>query len=315
VNARTSEYRVHPDASEVRFKPVDVLIIVACAIAAFLLVGPYRWAPGATASAIAFFIFALGPLVLRTLESYYPHHRLLAFVASFWLLPVVSLGHGVLGPLVMSVTPGLHDAQLSTMDQRLFGAQASVVLGQLSPPWLTEFLMLCYYGYFLWPLLLGAALYFSGKHEAFDEYLLALGLFFAFNFVLYTLVPAIGPRYFLFHSFPEALRGLWLTPYLESAMRQPGFSKDCFPSGHTGATLLVLMYALRFERRVFRIMVVPGLGLIVATLVGRFHYATDVLCAIPLLISVVGFAMAWTRSMARRGTDARPVEMDVIVRS
>jgi hypothetical protein len=299
----------------VRFKPVDVLIIVACACAAFLLVGPYRWAPGAATSAAIFFVFALGPLVLRTLESYFPRQRLIAFLASFWLLPVVSLGHGAMCPLVTAVTPGLHDAQLATLDQRLFGAQASVVLGQLSPPWLTELLLLCYYGYFLWPLVLGVTLYFSGKRESFDEYLLALGLFFACNFVLYSLVPAIGPRYFLYGAFPETLRGVWLTPYLESAMRQPAFAKDCFPSGHTGATLVVLVYAFRFERRVFRVMLLPGLGLIAATLVGRFHYATDLMCAVPLLLGVVGFAMAWTRSMARRGTMERQVRMDAIVRS
>ena len=56
-------------------------------------------------------------------------------------------------------------------------------------------------------------------------------------------MPAIGPRYFLFNAFPGRLQGVWLTPYLESVMRQPGFAKDCFPSGHTGATLLVLIYA------------------------------------------------------------------------
>ena len=316
MNARTSERRVFPDAPEVRFTPVDVLIIVACAFAAFLLVGPYRWAPGAATSAISFFLFALGPLVLRTLESYFPRQRPLAFLANFWLLPVVGLGHGALCPLVTAVTPGLHDAQLATLDQRLFGAQASVVLGQLSPPWLTEVLLLCYYGYFLWPLVLGASLYFSGKRAAFDEYLLALGLFFAFNFTFYSLVPAIGPRYFLFDAFPQTLQGLWLTPYLESAMRQPGFTRDCFPSGHTGATLVVLFYALRFERRVFRIMLLPGLGLILATLVGRFHYASDVLCALPLLVSVVGLAMAWTHYTAsRRASVERPVDMDAIVRS
>ncbi|HEX8536633.1 MAG TPA: phosphatase PAP2 family protein [Cystobacter sp.] len=311
----TLERRVLPDAPEVRFKPVDVVIIVACAFAAFLLVGPYKWAPGAATSAVTFFIFALGPLVLRTLESYFPRQRLLSFVASFWLLPVVALGHGAMCPLVTAVTPGLQDAQLATLDQRLFGAQVSVVLGQLSPPWLTEFLLFCYYGYFLWPLVLGVTLYFAGKREAFDEYLLALSLFFAFNFVLYSLVPAIGPRYFLYGAFPETLQGVWFTPYLESAMRQPGFAKDCFPSGHTGATLVVLVYALRFERRVFRVMLLPGLGLIAATLVGRFHYATDLMCAVPLLLGVVGFAMAYTRSLARRGTVERPVGMDAIVRS
>ncbi|MGZ3457111.1 MAG: phosphatase PAP2 family protein, partial [Archangium sp.] len=163
-------------------------------------------------------------------------------------------------------------------------------------------------------VVLGAVLYFTGRREAFDEYLLALSLFFAFNYLSYALVPAIGPRYFLFHSFSEPVKGLWLTPYLDSVMRTPPFAKDCFPSGHTGAALVVLVYAFRFERRVFRVMLLPGLGLIAATLVGRFHYATDLMCAVPLVTLVVSLALGWSRAAARREAVERPVPMDAIVR-
>jgi hypothetical protein len=284
-------------------------------LTALALVGPARWAPGSTRSAVYFAIFALGPLVLRTLESYFPRHRLLAFVASFWLLPVLSLSHGLLNPVVSAVTPVLRDAQLAAMDQRLFGTQVSVVLGQLVPPWLTEILMICYYGHFIWPLVLGSVLYFTGRRDAFDEYLLALSLFFTFNYLCYALVPAIGPRYFLFHAFSEPVRGLWVTPFLDSVMRTPPFARDCFPSGHTGTSLVVLVYAYRFAPRVFRVMLLPGLGLIAATLVGRFHYATDLLCALPLVAVVVGLAVGWSRATARReAAVARPVTMDAIVR-
>ena len=301
---------------EVQLKAVDVLIVVGCSCAALLLVGPFRWAPGSMTSALHYTVFALGPLVLRTLESYFPRQRLLAFMANFWLLPVVALGHSMLNPLVTAVTPVLRDAQLAAMDQRLFGVQASVMLERLLPCWLTEVLLLCYYGYFLWPLLMGMVLYFTGRREAFDEYLLALGLFFTCNFVFYALMPAIGPRYFLFGSFTDCLQGLWLTPYLESAMRMPGFAKDCFPSGHTGVTLLVLSYAWRFERRFFRVMLLPGLGLILATLAGRFHYATDLLCATPLVLATVGLAMALTRAVAaRREAEARGVRINAVARS
>ncbi len=311
-----SIHRPAEGTSEVHLREVDILIVASCAVAALLLVGPFRWAPGATTSALHFAVFALGPLVLRTLESYFPRHRLLGFISNFWLLPVVGLGHGMLNPLVTAVTPVLKDAQLAAMDQRLFGAQASVVLERLLPCWLMEVLLLCYYGYFLWPLLLGLVLYYSGRREAFDEYLLALGLFFACNFVFYALVPAIGPRYFLFGSFTDCLQGLWLTPYLESAMRMPLFTKDCFPSGHTGVTLLVLTYAWRFERRFFRIMLLPGLGLIAATLAGRFHYATDLMCAVPLVVLVMGLAVGLRRAVAaRRDAVARPVRIDAVVRS
>jgi len=313
VKSGLSERRAVQQAPLVELRAVDLIIVFACACAALLLVGPYRWAPGAGPSALVFALFALGPLVLRTLETYFPQHRLLSFVACFWLLPVVSLGHGMLGPLVTGVTPVLHDARIAGMDQHLFGAQVSVVLGEWTPRWLMDVLLVCYYGHFVWPLALGSVLYFSSRREAFDEYLLALALFFTCNYILYAWVPAIGPRYFLFSAFPQSLQGLWLTPYLESAMREPTFVRDCFPSGHTGAALLVLVYAWRFERRVFRVMLLPALGLIAATLVGRFHYATDLLCALPLVLGALGGAVAWSRVLGT--SPARAVRMDAIVRS
>jgi PAP2 superfamily protein len=283
------------DARVVHLRGVDVVIVTACALAALTLVGPARWAPGAPRAALHFALFALGPLVLRTLEASFPRRRLLGFVASFWLLPVLALSHELLAPLVNALTPVLKDAPLAALEVRLLGARASVVLGAWVPPWLTELLMLCYYGHFLWPLVLGALLYFSGRSEAFDEYLLALGLLFAFTYFGYALVPAIGPRYFLFDAFPRPLEGVWLTPVLDSMMREPPFAKDCFPSGHTGTTLVVLAYAWRFERRFFRVMLLPGVGLILATLVGRFHYTTDLLCAVPLVLVVLGLARCWSR--------------------
>jgi hypothetical protein len=314
VSPGTSDNSASERPGGVHLRGVDLIILVSCSVAALSLVGPARWAPGSTRSTVHFALFALGPLVLRTLESYFPRNRFLAFVASFWLLPVLGFSHGLLNPLVTAVTPVLRDAQLVAMDERLFGAQASVVLGELVPPWLTELLMLCYYGHFVWPVALGAVLYFTGRREAFDEYLIALSLFFSFNYLFYALVPAIGPRYYLFHQLPEPLQGLWLTPLLDSLMRAPPFARDCFPSGHTGTTLLVLVYAWRFSPRVFWVALVPGLGLIAATLVGRFHYATDLLCAVPLLAVVVSLSMALSRAVSRREGVERPMPMDAIVR-
>ncbi|WP_338023720.1 phosphatase PAP2 family protein [Archangium primigenium] len=313
MNDERAEQALHQDTPLVELRAVDLVVVFSCACAALLLLGPFRWAPGAGSSAFVFAVFALGPLLLRTLETYGPRKRVVSFIADFWMLPVVSVGHGMLGPLVSAVTPGLKDARIVALDQHLFGAQASVVLGEWTPRWLMDVLLVCYYGHFLWPLALGCALYFAQRREAFDEYLLALGLFFACNFVFYTWVPAIGPRFFLHAAFPGSLQGLWLTPYLESAMLQPTFVRDCFPSGHTGAALLVLVYAWRFERRVFRVAFLPVLGLIAATLVGRFHYATDLVCAVPLVVGAVAVAAVWSRWA--RGSLARQVPWDVIVRS
>ncbi|MBN1205004.1 MAG: phosphatase PAP2 family protein [Myxococcaceae bacterium] len=301
---------------KVRLRGADLVIVAACSIAALLLVGPARWAPGAPASAAGFALFALGPLVLRTLQATWPRNRLLGWVADFWLLPVAMLGHELLNPLVDAINPVLRDAELAALDERLFGFQVSVWVSNAVPPWLQDVLMVCYYGHFVWALTLGIVLYLHKRITAFDEYLLGLSVFFTLTYSAYVLVPAIGPRYFLLDAFPGPLTGPLMTPFLDSLMRTPVFSRDCFPSGHTGATLLVLFYALRFARRVFWIMLLPGMGLIVATLSGRFHYATDLVAVLPVVVLVAGLSLALSRAKNRRRgySPERSVPVDAIVR-
>jgi hypothetical protein len=301
----------------VRLRGVDVVMVVACSLAALTYVGPARWAPDALPNALWFAVFAAVPLVLRFLESRYPDNRLLVMVGDFWFLPVAALSHGLLGPLVDFVSPGiLKDAQLVLLDQRLFGVQTSVALTHVVPPWLNEVLLFCYYGHFIWPIVLGAILYRAGRLAEYHEFLLGLSLLFLFNYFAYALVPAIGPRYFLVDAFPQAVQGVFFTPLLDSLMRAPVFARDCFPSGHTGTALVVLFYGWRFARRFFWVMLLPGLGLIAATLAGRFHYATDLVCAVPLVAAVVGLALALTRATARsrEESSARSVPVDAILR-
>lgn len=304
--------------AQVRLNAVDLIIVAACTLATWVLLGPGRWAPGSLYYAGLFAFMAAGPLVLRTVESYLPRQRWLTVIADFWLLPVAVLTHGWLTPVVDTLNPFLRDAQLVAADQRIFGFQASVVLSHVVPPWLNDVLLICYYGHFVWPLVLGLWLYYRGRGAAsaeFDEYLLGLGLLFILNYSAYSLVPAVGPRYFLIDSFSAPLQGS-LTPLLDSLMRRPVFARDCFPSGHTGTTLVVLFYSWRFSRKLFWVMLLPGIGLIVATLAGRFHYATDLLCAVPLVMVVVGLSAALTRAARQRESEraGRSVPADAILR-
>ncbi|WP_426752181.1 phosphatase PAP2 family protein [Myxococcus sp. Y35] len=304
-----------PSAVRVQFTLVDLLIVASCALASLFLLGPGHWAPGALRCAGLFALMGVGPVVLRTLAASLPGHRWLHVIADWWLLPTAVLSHGWLSPVVDAINPLLKDAQLVAADQRLFGVQAAVVLARIVPPWVNDVLLVCYYGHFIWALVLGLVLYRRPSAAEYDEYLTALGLLFCLNYAAYILVPAVGPRYFLIDAFDGPLRGT-VTPLLDSIMRTPMFARDCFPSGHTGATLLVFYYAWRFSRRVFWVMLLPGLGLIAATLVGRFHYATDLLCAVPLVMVVTGLALGASRAARQREVvkAARSVPVDAIVR-
>jgi hypothetical protein len=300
---------------KVHFKPVDCVLIASCALAALVLLGPCRWAPGALRSAGGFATFALGLMLFRTLQARWPRVRPLRWVADFWLLPVAGLGHELLNPLVDAIHPVLRDAQLARIEERVFGVQVSVVLSNAVPPWLQDVLMVCYYGHFVWAVVLGVTLYLHRRMAAFDEFLLGIGLFFALGYSAYIAVPAIGPRLFLASAFPGPLQGIAVTPVLDSLMRTPAFIRDCFPSGHTGLTLLVLFYSLRFSRRVFWTMLLPGIGLIVATVAGRFHYATDLVAVLPVVLLCAAAAHALAPARGRRSySSERSLPMGAIVR-
>jgi hypothetical protein len=301
---------------KVRLKGVDIVIFAACSLATLTLLGPARWAPEALPSAAGFALLALGPLGLRTLEARWPRKRLLRWAADFWLLPVAMVGHELLNPLVDAFHPVLRDARLALLEERVFGLQVSVLISSAVPPVLQDVLLVCYYGHFIWALVLSVVLYAHRRSAEFDEFVLALGLIFAIGYTAYVVVPVIGPRIFLASAFPGPLRGVIATPILESLMLTPRFIRDCFPSGHTGITLLVLFYAFRFSRRTFWVLLLPCLGLITATLSGRFHYAVDLLAVLPVVVVVAGCAMAVSRSSSHRGGFApeRSVPADAIVR-
>ena len=287
----------------VHLQPVDGVIVAACAGASFALLSPWaRWAPGAAHSAAGFGLLAVGPLLLRWLEARAPRQRALRLLAAFWLVPVAALAHTLLNPLADAVGHPLRDAQLALLDAHLLGVQVALWSEHHTPRWLEDVLLLCYYGHFVWSLVLAGVLYARGEGRALQTFLLAGAVYFAANYTLYTLVPAVGPRFYLAGHFAAPLQGLWLAPRLAGLMMLPAYLRDCFPSGHTGLALLVLITAWRRARDVFWVVLAPCVGLVAATLVGRFHYAVDLAAALPLACAVAAAAEALYRRLPEAET-------------
>jgi len=150
----------------------------------------------------------------------------------------------------------------------------------------------------------------------FERFTLGYTVVMLTNYVCYILVPAIGPRFYLAGNFVAPLHGLYFGPILEHAFKASPYFRDCFPSGHTALTLYCLYNARKLTPRLFRVMLVPALGLITATLVCRFHYGVDVLCG-PLLTT---FAVVVAEAITRRQpvmtmVDGRRVSLESLERS
>ncbi len=274
----------------------DLAISAPAALAGLYVAAFARWVPGWQSSALAFAFIASGPPVLRAIaRRWKPVAGPADFLAAFWLLPSAILAHTHFGPVVDAAHPRLFDAQLAQLDLRLFGQHPGPYLAARVGRLGVEAAMVSYYTYYLWPVVVGLLLFFRRQRQVFDEYILALAVFFAANFALYVAVPAIGPRFFLFDEVKPP-QGLALTPLLDSLMRRAPFTRDCFPSGHTGITLTVLTYAFLHARRLFYALLPVAAGLVLGTLVGNFHYAIDVLCALPLTALSVMTAGALVRA-------------------
>ena len=137
--------------------------------------------------------------------------------------------------------------------------------------------------------MLGVVLWRKGWFEKYHYWVFVVVLGFYLSYLGYIAVPAIGPRFILAEQQTFPLTGVALFDTIRTTLdRAEGITRDCFPSGHTEITLLVLYYAQRFHRRTFW-CAASGSALIVSNrLTCAHHYvstlrgcAAGAACAVP----------------------------------
>jgi membrane-associated phospholipid phosphatase len=215
--------------------------------------------------------------------------------------------YGQLRAVVPLVHPHLLDVTLANIDYSVLGVYPTVWLERWARPLITELLQLTYATYYFLPLILGIVLWRRSR-EHFQLVYFALALGFALSYFGYMLVPAIGPRFTpaVLAMQTQPLRGVWLFPYLRDWLDVgEGVTPDCFPSGHTEVTLLVLIFAFRYARDVFWWLLPIGSALIFSTVYLRYHYAVDVVAGAALAVIVATAAQPlYLLTKARLATPA-----------
>jgi len=197
----------------------------------------------------------------------------------------------------------IHDT-LIAIDQWLFGVQPCVWSQQFIRPWLTEFFSFCYMIFFLFAPAVAVVLYFSKKKREFRETLVTVILCFYCGYLLYIIFPAAPPRLTLIHMYSVGFDGTPLASIAEKAINiLPRESRCAFPSLHSAVTLLSLIFAWKYTRLTFWLMLPFCIGLFLSTIYLRHHYVIDLLAGwafmIPVLIYIPKFDRWWQHQMAR----------------
>jgi membrane-associated phospholipid phosphatase len=175
-----------------------------------------------------------------------------------------------------------HDVHywLIALDDMVFGVQPCVWAEQLITPLRTEVMQFLYLNFFWIAPSTSLILLLQRRWRRFREATLGVIICFYIGYALYVLFPAAPPRLVLVYEFTKNLRGYpmgFSTLSAQAFALLPVDSRAAFPSLHTAVSLVVLIYAWRFVRPWFWILVPFVLGLWVSTIYLRHHYVVDLL--------------------------------------
>jgi len=272
----------------------DIVLTSAATLAALILIAFGRHVANWRSAATTFLIVAAMPWAGRLIHRRWPGEAT-RFLATI-IPPAVGIivMYSKLDPLVDLLNPHLADPRLAMLDQEIFGMAPGFWIERHILPAGLSLLMVFYTSYYIWPVAIGLLLYARGKAGAqdCDRFILGYVLVMLGSYLGYMLVPAIGPRFFLIDEVSGPVAATGLGRYLNELFLSAPYFRDCFPSGHTALTLYCLYESRRLIPKMFWVMLAPGIGLILATLACRFHYAIDVICGPVLTVTAIVLADA-----------------------
>ena len=176
---------------------------------------------------------------------------------------------------------------LAAAEEWLFGGQPVVWAEQYITRGRTEFFNLVYANFYLVAPSVVLVLWFAGRRAEARHVLLGTIICFYSGYVLYVLFPAAPPRLY-FESlglFTVTLRGGPIANFQQALIEMvPNHAaRAAFPSLHSAVSCLSLVYAWRYCRGFFPILLAFVVPLLVATVYLRHHWVVDLLAGAALV--------------------------------
>ena len=188
---------------------------------------------------------------------------------------------------VRFINPNDIHQYLTAAEQWLFGGQPVVWAEQYITPGRTEFFTAFYANFYLVAPSVVFLLWFAGKREQSRHVLLGTILCFYSGYVLYVVFPAAPPRLYLesLGMFTVTLGGGPIANFQQTLfdMMPNQAARAAFPSLHAAVSLLSLVYAWKYCRWFFPILLAFVVILLVSTVYLRHHWVVDLIAGAALV--------------------------------
>lgn len=255
----------------------------------------YLLASGLSIAAFSQRIDSAGPLLLAhgaailTIAAYAFLPRLPGsyYFRNLYPIPYVFACYRVMSLLIRAMRQTRFDSMLAGWDFAIWHVHPTVWLERVQTPLLTELLQVIYSLFVPTVLAVALVLWFR-QREAFRSYAFLVTLGFLASYVIYFIVPARGPRYFLDGLQTQPLAGLWLFQPLRTLLDTLESSHyDCFPSGHVEMTILAWWTSRRISTGLSRFYLAYAVVTLLATVYLRYHYTVDLAAGIVVAALVI----------------------------
>jgi membrane-associated phospholipid phosphatase len=223
--------------------------------------------------------------------------RVLSFLRHFYPVLLYTAFFVETGALNRMFYPDYLDPMAARWEQALFGCQPSVLF-MAKLPWLavSELFYASYCSYYFMVGGVGIALFLRSRQQFF-HYVSVLSFIFYVCYLIYILLPIIGPRVF-FHqvegySLPQATQQLAVTDVYPEAVQSGVFFRlmrwvyrvfeapgSALPSSHVAVALCTVFFSFRYLPRIRYVHLAVTVLLCLSTVYCRYHYVVDVLAGL-----------------------------------
>lgn len=182
------------------------------------------------------------------------------------------------------------------LETALFAGQPSIYLSELLPyVVLSEFAHFCYFSHVLILPSIGGYWYHTRRATAFRELVFLVSVTLAASYLFFILFPVDSPFY-LSKPPGKPLAGHFFYELVHFVSDRGGARGGAFPSTHMSIMTVIWLVAWHQQRKIAYWLTPVAVGLIFATVYGRFHYVLDVIAGLALAGAVVGaYRIFWER--------------------
>jgi len=182
-------------------------------------------------------------------------------------------------------------------DKFIFGVHPTIWFQNWYNIWLDEVMAVCYSGYYLYMPLILLGLFISKRFVVLSQVLSLVTWTFLGNFILYYLIPVLGPRMIpaLQSISNREYSGFLISHITKLIQSNGGIVGGAFPSSHVAGGVIWTLVALRHFKKAGIFMVPFTLGIVISTVYLGYHHGVDALAG--LLWGTLNFILVskWIR--------------------